>query len=271
MELAHELPAWLKKLLPEPARPAVIKFYDGKYFVHRAIDGEYADSAISEAFDTIVEAYKSVDRDEKSSFDKSLPELKDRHNRSGMISVESEHPGFMTMLISSTEDDHLRILQYHYSQWRESVPEYFAKPDDFLMAYYFLDGHPCFWTRQLTNSGEVRDPFGWKMSGHAMELWSMPQFSENSPTGVSFMMESGPHVAPAYTSRSHDLRTDVYGTSYEDAIIKTAALIHKFYDLEGNERENVDYVKSQLEIDLEAALEQSNAAFAAGAKTAETE
>jgi hypothetical protein len=263
MDFTHELPKWLTDLLPEPALPAAIKFSDGKYFVHYPENGEYPETAISEAFDTISEAYKSINtRETDPIFDESLPELKDKHNRGGMISVESEHPGFSKILISSTEDDHLRILQYHYNGWRESAPEYLANPNDFLMAYYFLDSHPCFWTRQLTNSGEVRDPFGWKMSGHAMDLWSMPEFSETNPTGVTFMMEAGAHIAPAYTSHFHDLRMDVYAESYEAAIIKTAALVHKFFDLEGNERENVDYEKSQLEVDLTISLIAANEAMA---------
>jgi hypothetical protein len=273
MEFAHDLPAWLKELLPEPALPAAIKCSEGKYYVHYPENGEYPESAISGPFENIIEAYESINvRETDPIFDESLPELQDPHNRGGMIWVESDlGPSFSRSLISSTEDDHLRILQYHYNGWRESVPEYFAKPDDFLMAYYFLDGHPCFWTRQLTNSGEVRDPFGWKMSGHAMELWSMPQISKTNPTGVSFMMEAGAHLKPDYITHGRDFRMDVYGESYEDAIIQTAALIHKFFDLEGNERENVDYVKSQLEVDLEDALARSTAALSEVSTTDSTE
>lgn len=273
MDFAHELPKWLTDLLPEPALPAAIKYSDGKYFVHYPENGEYPESAVSEAFDTISQAYESINiRETDPIFDESLPELEDPHNRGGMIWVDSDlGPGFTSALISSTEGDHLRILKYHYNGWRESVPEYFAKPDDFLMAYYFLDSHPCFWTRQLTSSGEVRDPFGWKMSGHAMEFWSMPQFSKTSPTGVTFMMESAAHLAPSYIHHGRDLRMDVYGESYNDAIIKTAALIHKFFDLEGNERESVEYEKSQLELDLEDALARSNDALAEVSKTEQTD
>jgi hypothetical protein len=264
MEFAHELPAWLTDILPEPALPAIIKYHDENYFVHYPENGEYPESKISEAFKTIVEAYDSIKiREIDPIFDDSLPELKDKDNRHGMISVESDiGSGFMRALISSTEDDHLKILQYHYSGWRESVDEYLNHPDDFLIAYYFLDGHPCFWTRELNSSNEVRDPFAWKTSGHAMSLWAMPQFSEKNSTGVTFMMEAGSHIAPAYTSKYHDLRLDVYGTSYEDAIIKTAALVHKFFDLEGNERENVEYEKSQLEVDLTISLIAANEAMA---------
>lgn len=273
MEFAYELPKWLKELLPEPALPAAIKFRDGEYFVHYPENGEYPESAISGSFESIVEAYESINtRETDPIFDPSLPELKDRHNRSGMISVKSDlGSGFSRVLISSTENDHLNILRYNYDQWQNSAPQYLANPDDFLMAYYFLDGHPCFWTRELTSQGEHRDPFSWKMSGHAMNLWSMPQLSKENSTGVTFMMEAGSHIAPAYTSKYHDLRLDVYGNSYEDAIIKTAALVHKFFDLEGNERENVEYEKSQLEVELEASLERSNAALDEAAKTSEAE
>lgn len=269
MEFAHELPAWLTNLLPEPALPAAIKFSEGKYFVHYPENGEYPESAISGPFENIVKAYESINtRETDPIFDESLPELEDSRNRGGMIWVKSDlGSGFTRSLISSTEDDHLNILRYHWDQWQKSTPEYFANPDDFLMAYYFLDGHPCFWTRELTSQGEHRDPFSWKMSGHAMNLWSMPQLSKENSTGVTFMMEAGSHIAPSYTSHYHDLRLDVYGTSYEDAIIKTAALVHKFFDLEGNERENVDYVKSQLEVDLEDSLERSNKALDEALKT----
>lgn len=273
MDFAHELPKWLKDLLPEPALPAVIKYSEGKYFVDYPEDGEYPESKRSEPFDNIVAAYESVNiRVIDPIFDESLPELEDPDNREGMVWTESElGPGFATMLISSTEDDHLKILKYSYINWRNTAKEYLAHTDDFLMSYYFLDGHPCFWTRKLDNSGNPRDPFDWNTSGHAMNLWSSPNFSEKNSTGVSFAMEAGAHLAPNYITHGRDFRMDVYGESYEDAIIKTAALIHKFFDLEGNERENVDYVKSQLEVDLEDALARSTAALSRSAKTTDTE
>lgn len=273
MELTHDLPKWLNDLLPEPALPAVIKYSEGKYFVDYPEDVEYPESKRSELFDNIVAAYESVNiRVIDPIFDESLPELKDSDNDKGMVFAESElGPGFAAMLISSTEDDSLKILKYSYINWRNTAEEYLAHTDDFLMSYYFLDGHPCFWTRKLDNSGNPRDPFDWNTSGHAMNLWSSPSFSKKNSTGVSFEMEAGAHLAPNYTTHGRDFRMDVYGTSYEDAIIQTAARIHKFFDLEGNERENIDYEKSQLELELEARLERSTKALEETAKNKKAE
>jgi hypothetical protein len=76
------------------------------------------------------------------------------------------------------------------------------------------------------------------------------------------MMETGSMVPPERKHRYHDLRLDTYEDTYEKGIIATAKLVHKFNDLDGSERPDVDYEKSELEVILEERMAEVDKALA---------
>jgi hypothetical protein len=69
-------------------------------------------------------------------------------------------------------------------------------------------------------------------------------------------------VPPERKHRYHDLRLDTYEDTYEKGIIATAKLVHKFNDLDGSERPDVDYEKSELEVILEERMAEVDKALA---------
>lgn len=243
-----KLPEWLTSALSKVLSPVVLKYSDGKYFAQYPEHEDYPGCNLSVPFDTFDEAYNSVrgNAGYSVSFDESLPE-KENEWLPGLIGIKTGNSCERTY-ISSTDWNSLSILENAYSSWIDfATNRYPAAPHNFIDAYYFIDGHPALWTREKP-SGESMNFDNWRTSGHAMRLWSAPFVSKESPTGIYFQLEAGPHVAPDYTYTSHDLRLDVSGTSYEDAIIQLAAKIDKFYDIDGTERPNVEHEPSGLEL-----------------------
>lgn len=227
-----ELPAWLSPLLPEPTQPVVID-YDvaTKTIVNKHSDGT------TEEFDDIGKAfYAAEEKGMGTQFSSAV------HEEFGYF---PSPPNSSEMLITHSEVSELNRLKYSYLGWiTGNLPWYEESPDDFMASYYFLDGHPCFWLKN--ERGGVYD---WEIQGFASRLWHHPSFGKDKK--VVHMMEAGAHVEGSYNQHYHDLRLDVYADSYENAIIETAALVHKFFNTDGTEREGVEYQKSQLELDLE--------------------
>lgn len=246
------LPEWLDALIPELTLPVNLKYADGKYYAHYPEGKDYPTSAISNPFNTFPEVYESVKIESGYAvvFDESLPEMKDLLI-DGLITIDSGD-GWGRLFISSTEANSLNILENFYSSWITFAEnEYLQHTDDFLCSYYFVDRHPAFWTRDKAYAEKAKGKVGWHdhwtTTGHTKRINHSVVFSENSPTRVSFNVETGPHISPEYVMHSCDLRLEVYGESYEEAIIKLAEKIHKFYNLDGSARENVEYEKSPLE------------------------
>lgn len=232
------LPQWLEQILPEAPEPAVIE--------HNADTGTYSAIHPEEGslgvFDTIESAYDAMeDAGYQFSFSDSVEE---KHGR--VVSVPTEDGKWNRMLLPRNEQSKLNRLKSAYLMWWGIAEAYLADPHDFIKAYEFLDGHPCFWTHMKSpNSDDTDFTFTWETDSHALRIWHRPV--RNNDGNTVFMMETGAHVPESYTEHYHDLRLDVSADSYENAIIETAAKVHKFFHLDGSDREGVEYEKSELE------------------------
>lgn len=162
-----------------------------------------------------------------------------------------ENPGKHTgtMLISHTSEDSLYLDKDHYLEFLKTAETYLTDPEDFLTAWYFLASHPYAWYRY-----DADKEHSWLKHELTSKIWVAP--TKNDDGELVFMMEAGAAVPPERTSHYHDLRLDVYADSYESGIVQLAALVHKFYYLDGSERKDVEYEKSELELTLEQRLEE---------------
>lgn len=137
---------------------------------------------------------------------------------------------------------------------RLATKQYVKNPKDFLASYYFLEKHPIFWSvrgsHQCEHSPSADEKVRWDFSNGVRKLELLMMVDGGRPV---FAFEAGPH-RDDYPHGCHDLKLDVYAKTYEKGIIKMAALVHKFYDLEGRDREGVEYQKSELEITLDDAV-----------------
>lgn len=172
----------------------------------------------------------------------------------GMWDVESGRKGFRTVMIGPVDT---RGLDYaHFYQWLKEAREWIENQDDFMAAYGFLAGHPAFWKR----SRPEEYPNQWSTDEGVSTIWSSPTYRKDGT--ICMMMETGGMVPPARDHRYHDLRLDTYEDTYEKGIVATAKKVHQFFELDGSERPDVDYEKSELELVLEERLGEMNKALA---------
>lgn len=255
----ESLPSWLSHQLPEPRPPYTIDYKDEEYLVVSPhVGGDI------ERFSTIIEAYDHAsDKDHNDpdsgglSFSDELPESNEEDNLLGMLVVDDGAKDMTKrLLISVTDEDRLESLKNTYEKWGEMHDSYVEDPADFLNSFYFLDQHPCFWVKAKNHDNLPHAPYEWDTSGHSQKLWFFP--TRDDAGSIAFMMEAGSHIAPDYLYHYHDLRLDAYSDSYENVIIETAALVHKFFHKDGTERENVEYEKSALEEHLEEQMDKLN-------------
>jgi len=215
---------------------------------------------INESTD-IVEIYHSVsskmgDVVFEGTYD-DIPGIKTMGKIQPTLFVENPGKHSGTMLISHTSEDSLYLDKDHYLEFLKTAETYLTDPGDFLTAWYFLASHPYAWYRY-----DADKDHSWSTHELTSKIWVAP--TTNDEGELVFMMEAGAAVEPERTSHYHDLRLDVYADSYNNGIIELAALVHKFYYLDGSERENVEYEKSELELtlenrmaDVERAIEES--------------
>lgn len=208
------------------------------------------DRPVGGTFGEMVEAYDYVQRELKGDvvFTGDLSVYgKDQLGGSSLMvkTTGSDGRSYTRMLFSSTDSDTEWLAKHDYLQFLQAQLRYEADPTDFLKAWSFVDKHPAFWTRHKAESNQ------WSTSNNG-DVWV--GVSSNKKGKPVIMLETGQAIEPERTSTYHDLRLDVYAATYEEAFVELAALVHKFFNYDGTEKENVEYEKSQLELDLDASL-----------------
>lgn len=153
------------------------------------------------------------------------------------------------LLISHTSADSEYLAKAGYLGFLNTAEAYLGNPDDFLLSWEFINHHPAFWYRWNENHEHA-----WTTDNGVSKMWIQPTLNDEG--NLVFMMEAGAAVPPARTTHYHDFRLDVWAPTYENGIIQTAALVHKFFHLDGSERENVEYQKSELELILEQRINE---------------
>lgn len=255
------LPEWFQACLPEPTPAVTISWDENGGDTPFVVSDPTVDSQTS--YETIEAAYDSTKTDGRDViFDESI----DGHGCTlsmGCVCVDSTNQ-FTRALFSVTDEDRVAILKSSYKEWLENVyPAYKRDPSNLLKAYYFVSNHPAFWTRR---TGEPT--FSWDTSGYVRKIWhGLSTDSEGRPV---WMLEGGGHVEPEYTSHYHDLRLDAYGETFEVAVVNFAALVDKFFNIDGTPKEDVEYEPSQLELLLKERIEEVNRDQAEWEKESET-
>lgn len=156
----------------------------------------------------------------------------------GMI-VNSE----TNRLFMSRGQKNLYDLNQQYKYFQRLAKSYLKDTKNFYMAYNFLTHHPVFWSLRgdLSNSKILF----WDTDYGFNEMWHTVYLDKNGIT--LHLLEHGPYmdseeeidgiknIIPCRIA-SHDIRLDVVGKTYEEAVIKLAKRVHKFYNLNGEER-----------------------------------
>jgi hypothetical protein len=152
------------------------------------------------------------------------------------------------LLISFTDDDRISLAKSNYLHFLFKTERYRTNPNDFYTAYSWVRSHPAFWYRNRADSSY------WETGKDGFWL----DISKTKSGDLVYMLEGGAAVEPERTSHYHDMRLDVYAPSFEEAYIQFAALVDKFFNVDGSKRENVSYEPSELEKTLTERLSKLN-------------
>ena len=225
-----------KMTFDEPEIPTRISYSNGFFYVE----------GIRGMFKTLEQAYDHV-RSAKNCgavFDESVRELPDIEG--GFLDedgITMNLPnGMQRIFFGPTDNTNLDAAKYR--QYLMTAKEWLTNQDDWLMAYSFIEDHPIFWHR----SRPEEFPNQWNTSEGHNGMWVAP--ARNDKGEVVVMLEHGRSKEPAHQYHYHDPRLDVWGSSFEDAYIQMAKKIHKYFTVDGDERENVDYTPQQWEVEL---------------------
>lgn len=234
------LPDWLNAHLPETKTPHHLRYEANKFIV--SYEGQDLQS-----FNSMIEAYDAYHPDTDFFFDETL------HNHGGELlegmyfcDPENNRSG-RRLLIGVTDDDRRSILIHAFENSLNVHQRYESHPEDWVLSYQLLDAHPAFWVK--SNCNDDGPTWDWSTENISTIWHHVSRHDEK----VIVMMETGAHTDDM-KSRFHDLRLDVYADSMEQAFVLLAAKVNKFFNPDGSEIPDVEYEKSDLELELESRL-----------------
>lgn len=137
-----------------------------------------------------------------------------------------ENPNKIVQVTSMVKHEEIKSTKRDYRKYLESIEEYRKDPKNFLKAYYFVSGHPAFWTKEVRG-----DYIYWEKH---RDFWMRPMKRDNGE--VLILMEAGQAVPPLRNEHYHDLELDVYSDTYENAIIEMAALVDNYFHYDGTHK-----------------------------------
>jgi hypothetical protein len=228
-----------------PKLPGKFKFKTVYYDIYQiSISGDgIIIQGIDNKFDTFESAYDYVERelDGLPNFNARLiAEIFPEYDASvsGML-VKKE----TSRLFMSRGDRSIRDLEREYKYFKKIAKAYLKNKKDFYSSYQFLAYHPVFWALQGDLPGSKI--LFWETNDGLDKMWHTVYRGKDNK--ILHLLEHGPYMdneeevegekqsVPARIP-SHDIRLDVVGKTYEEAIIKFAKRVNKFYKLNGEER-----------------------------------
>lgn len=243
-----KLPQWLQEQLPEVTPPSEIAYSNNTYTLTQP-NGD------TQNFQKLVEAYDyAKSHKQHVIINPSVPESNKEEAAMGMLTIPCENSDNRRVLFTSSEIDNLYSLMHKYNNFLKISEAYEKTPQDFMLSYSFIDSHPAFWIKEEHYIKDATDKtFHWDKN-YAQKVWVCPTTDDEGNT--VWMLEAGAHIEPEYVDHYHDYRLDVWEPTIEQAYIKLAENVSKFFNTDGTEKENVPYEKSELEITLEKTIAQ---------------
>ena len=244
------VPSWMVSLMPDVRTPCVLS-YNGEKYVVAAPDG------IVSLFDSCRDAYKTCS--DNVIVDTNVPE----YGPFGVFLINDEGPrsNSKVMLFPSNDQDRVEDIRLIYKDFLTLAERYKTDSSNFMKSYNFVINHPAFWFKK-----DAEPSFWWEHS-YSQKVWMEPTTDDNG--NIVWMLEAGSRVLPGAHSHYHDMRLDVYAPTVEDGYVQLAALVHKFFHLDGTERENVDYEPSEDEVALREAIAEHKASLSKSSESLE--
>lgn len=225
---AGDLPKWLQAELPIPSIPAKISYHEDTHtYVLEDDDGS------SRSFDNFKEAYDANRMSSDLVISDNVPESDDY----GFVYVPV-YENTNRLLFSHSDETRLQLLIWRYEAFLKAALKYRKDPRNFSKAYNFIIFHPAFWTKRILRDTERNEKtFYWQTSRFNTPFFEVFISSDDSYT---WFIESGPHISPEYTQRSHDFRLDVYGRTPEECVFELAEKLEKLFNDDGSEKAELE-------------------------------
>lgn len=225
-----DLPSFYTFDEPTSEYAAVVSKTDYGFIVD--VTDENGEVIAGSPFTSLSEAYDTVNQDLQGNIVFS-GDLKAAGVDSSFFITEGNR-----LLLTVTDSERIRNAKNSYLMFLFQTEEYYKNRNDFFTGFHWVQNHPAFWYVSR------KDSHYWNTS-YAGFLFELSRDSEGK---ISYMLEAGAAVPPERIMHYHDTRLDVYASSFEEAYVKLAALVDKFFHVDGSEREGVEYERSELEI-----------------------
>jgi len=144
---------------------------------------------------------------------------------------EDTNPALDWLKSDLTREEHAFLT---FLIWIRTAKAYLADPENWYLAYHFIEHHPIFWSRRYWKDGV---DFDWNTNAGQTGMWQGVSMNNGKPV---VMLEHGAAVGPSFTMHYHDHKMDVWADSFEDAYVQYAKNVHKYFTLDGYAREGVN-------------------------------
>jgi len=222
MSAPHEniqLPAFITF----PKAPPIYIIKDGGTFYY--VEGDNAQFE----FVSDVENYILTELKGEVSFNSSelsraeAPHLpyEDRPLNNVIFEADTNH-----MVVAYTQQDTINALKEDYYEFLDLDREYNDDPDNWAIAYAWLNSHPAFYHRTEPDSAY------WEFNEGLEGKWENVYRTKGD---IMVVIEHGPAVGDDRTELSHDERLDSTGSTFEEAYIYLAKQVNKHYDIAGTD------------------------------------
>lgn len=142
------------------------------------------------------------------------------------------------VLFSYTVNDPKEAMKNAYKEFLQIHELWKENKNDWALAWQWVALHPALWHTYMTMPNYWETGNGWE--NHWMSVFKTKKQNKISIEHGPFLdVELQDETVTPHVQPSHDYRLDVTAESYEDAVIKFAKKLHKFYNIEGLERNPV--------------------------------
>lgn len=161
----------------------------------------------------------------------------DKHTYIEAIPATKKNPAHTRMLFSYTNKDREEAIKQTYQDFLKLHQKWKNNQNDFTTAWQYVTNHPAFWHTlpNLPNYWDTEN--GWE--GHYLTVY------KNHKTGKPVVeIEHGPYMDTENLDEtinprmqhSHDHRLDTKAETFEEAVIKFAKKVNKYYTKTGKQR-----------------------------------
>lgn len=226
--MATILPEWVT-LPPEvPVHKLSAVQINGDWKVVSSLDpGNVYDNPV-DAYDDLLKVNRDADFEFTDSLNRPEWGRTDAWGGESFFAVSNRY------LVNVSRETKIMLIKTDYRNSIKYEEEYLKNPSSWVDAYHFLMHHPMNWRRRSADP-ESRGYSDWLTGDGLAQIWST--VSKDATTGTTYVfLEHGPSYGERVHS-SHDHYLDVVGITFEDAYVKLAQKVHKFYNIDGSSKE----------------------------------